>query len=272
MPNALVTGTSSGLGKLTAERFVSLGWTVTGAARNPTGEESFETIALDLADESMIERAAAHVRDRHGRLDALVSNAGHGLLGPWEEMTSREFRDQLEVNLVGTMALCRACLPLLRESGGVIVQVSSVSGQSGEALFGAYNAAKFGLEGASEALAGEVGPQGVRVVIVEPGPFRTPIADKSPQMAGRGATGLYTELWDETDEWLDWFRADAEDPQGAVDAIVAATVPGAPFRIPVGTDAGAGIREHAERIIADVERAEAFLNEFRSGSRGTLPQ
>jgi NAD(P)-dependent dehydrogenase (short-subunit alcohol dehydrogenase family) len=273
MPNALITGTSSGLGKLTAERFVSLGWAVTGAARNPSGEESFETIPLDLADEAMIDRAAAHVRDRHGHLDALVSNAGHGLLGPWEEMTSSELRDQLEVNLVGTMALCRACLPLLRESGGVIVQVSSVSGQSGEALFGAYNAAKFGLEGASEALAGEVGPQGVRVVIVEPGPFRTGIADKSPQMAGRGATALYTELWDETDEWLEWFRAEAEDPQGAVDAIVAAaTVPGAPFRIPVGIDAGAGIREHAERIIADVERAEAFLNDFRSGSRGTLPQ
>jgi NAD(P)-dependent dehydrogenase (short-subunit alcohol dehydrogenase family) len=264
MPIALITGTSSGLGKLTAERLASLGWTVTGAARNPSGEESFETITLDLAHETMIGAAADHMRDRHGRLDALVSNAGYGLLGPWEEMTSREFRDQLEVNLVGTMALCRACLPLLRESRGVIVQVSSVSGQSGEALFGAYNAAKFGLEGASEALAGEVGPQGVRVVIVEPGPFRTGIADKSPQMTGRGTTGLYRELWDETDEWLDWFRTDAEDPQLAVDAIVAAaTVPGAPFRIPVGTDTGKSVREHAERVIDEVEQAEAFLREFR---------
>ena len=100
-------------------------------------------------------------------------------------MTSQELRDQLEVNLVGTMALCRACLPLLREAGGVIVQVSSVSGQEGDSLLGAYNASKFGLEGASEALAGEVEPQGIRVVIVEPGPFRTPIVDRGP--AGGGA-------------------------------------------------------------------------------------
>ena len=268
MPNALITGTSSGLGKLTAERLVALGWAVTGAQRNPTAaanEQRWETIALDLTDEASIEAAAARVRGSNGRLDALVSNAGYGLLGPWEEMTSRELRDQLEVNLVGTMALCRACLPLLREAGGVIVQVSSVSGQDGESLFGAYNASKFGLEGASEALAAEVEPQGIRVVIVEPGPFRTPIADAGPHVAARGSTGRYEVQWRETDEWLDWFRAEAEDPQLAVDAIVAAaTVPGAPFRIPVGTDAGVGVREHAEGVIADVERAEAFLLEFRS--------
>jgi NAD(P)-dependent dehydrogenase (short-subunit alcohol dehydrogenase family) len=268
MSNALVTGTSSGLGKLTAERLVALGWTVTGAQRNPAAaasEQRWETIALDLTDHVSIEAAAGHVRERHGRLDALVSNAGYGFLGPWEEMTSQELRDQLEVNLVGTMALCRACLPLLRESGGVIVQVSSVSGQEGESLFGAYNASKFGLEGASEALAREVEPQGIHVVIVEPGPFRTPIVDKGPHAAARGATGRYEEQWRETDDWLDWFRNEAEDPQLAVDAIVAAaTVPGAPFRIPVGTDAGKWVREHAERVIAEVEQAETFLREFRS--------
>jgi NAD(P)-dependent dehydrogenase (short-subunit alcohol dehydrogenase family) len=264
MPNALITGTSSGLGRLTAERLTAIGWTVTGAQRTPAGNAPWEVLALDLTDQRSIDAVAATVRGRHGRLDALVSNAGYGLLGPWEEMTSQEFRDQLEVNLVGTMALCRACLPLLREAAGVIVQVSSVSGQGGEALFGAYSASKFGLEGASEALAAEVEPQGIRVVIVEPGPFRTQIADTSPVPAGRGSTGLYEEMWRENDEWLDWFRGDAEDPELAVDAIVAAaTVPSAPFRIPVGSDAGAGIREHAEQIIADVERAEAFLREFR---------
>jgi NAD(P)-dependent dehydrogenase (short-subunit alcohol dehydrogenase family) len=267
MPNALVTGTSSGLGELTAKRLLTLGWDVTGASRrssNTSHDDRFETITLDLADQASIAEAAAHVGERHARLDALVSNAGYGLLGPWEEMTSQELRDQLEVNLVGTMALCRACLPLLRDAAGVIVQVSSVSGQEGEALFGAYSASKFGLEGASEALAAEVERQGIRVVIVEPGPFRTEIADKSPVPAGRGSTGLYEEMWRENDEWLDWFRGDAEDPELAVDAIVAAaTVPGAPFRIPVGTGAGMGVREHAERIIADVERAEAFLRDFR---------
>jgi hypothetical protein len=85
-------------------------------------------------------------------------------------------------------------------------------------------------------------------------------------VAARGSTGRYEEQWRENDEWIDWFRTDAEDPQLAVDAIVAAaTVPGAPFRIPVGTDAGKWVREHAERVIADVERAETFLRDFRSG-------
>ena len=260
MPNALITGTSSGLGKLTAERLVALGWAVTGAQRNPAAaanEQRWETIALDLTDEASIEASAAHVRGSNGRLDALVSNAGYGLLGPWEEMTSRELRDQLEVNLVGTMALCRACLPLLREAGGVIVQVSSVSGQDGESLFGAYNASKFGLE--HEALAR------VSAGVSCTRPVPPPIADAGPHVAARGSTGRYEEQWRETDEWLDWFRTEAEDPQLAVDAIVAAaTVPGAPFRIPVGTDAGRGVREHAEGVIADVERAEAFLLEFRS--------
>src|SRR6266480_4588952 len=106
MPHALITGTSSGLGKLTAERLVALGWTVTGAQRRAaaaTDADRWETIAVDLTDQASIDAAHALVRDRLGRLDALISNAGYGLLGPWEEMTSHELREQLEVNLVGTM-------------------------------------------------------------------------------------------------------------------------------------------------------------------------
>jgi NAD(P)-dependent dehydrogenase (short-subunit alcohol dehydrogenase family) len=269
MPHALVTGTSSGLGALTAERLVGLGWAVTGTARRPPESPGagWEVLALDLTDEASIESVAARLAEAPGRLDALVSNAGFAMLGPWEEMTSREFRDQLEVNLVGTMALCRACLPMLRASGGVVVQISSIGGQWGSSLFGPYNASKFGLEGATEALAEEVAPDGIRVVIVEPGPFRTPIIERVPAVEGRGSTGRYGTMWVELDEWMEWFRGEAEDPQQAVDAIVAAaTVPGAPFRIPVGTGAGADIREHAEGIIADVDRAEAFLRGFREGT------
>jgi NAD(P)-dependent dehydrogenase (short-subunit alcohol dehydrogenase family) len=269
MPHALVTGTAAGFGKLTAERLVGLGWTVTGAMRNPSraaDESRWETIELDLTDETTIVAAAAHVGERSGRLDALISNAGHALFGPWEEMTSQELRDQLEVNLVGTMALCRACLPWLREASGVIVQVSSVSGQSGEALAGAYNASKFGLEGASEALRDEIKPHGVRVVLVEPGPFRTTILQTSPQVAAKGSTGRYQDEWRETDEWSHWLGTGSEDPERAVDAIVAATtMPDAPFRIPVGEEAGTWVREHAEEIIADVARAEEFVLGFRQG-------
>ena len=114
MPNALVTGTSSGLGLLAAEGLVERGWTVTGAMRNrsrATAETRWETLELDLTETSTIDATSAHIGERYGRLDALVSNAGSYFGGPWEEMTSEELRDVLEVNLVGTMALVRACLP-----------------------------------------------------------------------------------------------------------------------------------------------------------------
>ena len=269
MPHALVTGTSTGFGLLATQRLVELGWTVTGAMRDASraaDETRWETVELDLTDQATIDATAAHIGELHGRLDALVSNAGFYFGGPWEEMTSEELRSVLEVNLVGTMALARACLPWLRAAGGVIVQVSSISGQVGEALSGAYNASKFALEGASESLAAELEPQGIRVVLVEPGPFRTTIVDRGPEVGARGSTGLYEERWREDDEWATWFRTEAEDPQIAADAIVAAaTVPGAPFRIPVGIDAGQWVRDHAEGVIADVARAEEFLRAFRDG-------
>jgi NAD(P)-dependent dehydrogenase (short-subunit alcohol dehydrogenase family) len=256
---------------LTAARLAGLGWTVTGGMRDPAraaGETRWETVELDLTDETTIEAAVAHIAETHARLDALISNAGYGLFGPWEEMTSDELRHQLEVNLVGTMTLCRMCVPLLRDAGGVIVQVSSVSGQIGEELAGAYNASKFGLEGASEALRAELASQGVRVVIVEPGPFRTEIGRKSPQVAAKGSTGRYDASWKETDDWVAWLGSDSEDPERAVDAIVAAaTRPDAPFRIPVGQETGGWVREHAEGVLADVAAAEAFLASYR----GALP-
>ncbi len=161
--------------------------------------------------------------------------------------------------------LCRACLPWLRVAGGAIVQVSSVAGQSGDELFGPYNASKFGLEGATEALRLEVEPQGIRVVIVEPGPFRTTIVESSPRIAARGSSGRYEKEWQELDEWTHWLATESPEAGEAVDAIVAAVIdPSAPFRIPVGEDAGNGIREHAEEVIADVARTEEFLRSHRS--------
>ena len=263
MPHALITGTSSGFGLLTAERLTDLGWTVTGAMRNPArakDETRWETVEIDLTQDDSIEAVAAHVGERYGRLDALVSNAGFGVLGPWEEVAAHELRHQLEVNLVGTIMLCRACLPWLRVAGGAIVQVSSVAGQSGDELFGPYNASKFGLEGATEALRLEVEPQGIRCVIVEPGPFRTTIVESSPRIAARGSSGRYQKEWQELDEWVHWLATESPEAGEAVDAIVAAVIdPAAPFRIPVGEDAAEGVREHAEGVIADVARSEEFL-------------
>jgi NAD(P)-dependent dehydrogenase (short-subunit alcohol dehydrogenase family) len=194
-------------------------------------------------------------------LDALVNNAGIATAGPWEEITPVELRRILDINVVGAMAVTRACLPALRAGGGgVVVNVSSVSGQAGDPLMGPYNASKFALEGASEALRAELKPFGVRVHLVEPGPFRTPISAAHEAAAARGAAGVYAAQWSAVDDWLAWHAESSADPAECIAAIVGAVQRGdAPFRIPVGTGIADVVRRHAEKVAESATRAEEFL-------------
>lgn len=214
-PTALVTGTSSGLGRRTAERLTEAGWRVLGTLREEVPGLPFETVRCDVTDDHAVQALGREVLERWGRLDALVNNAGAALVGPVEELTPDEMRWQLDVNLVAPLALVRACLPALRPAGGVVVQVSSVSGVVSDGLFSMYNASKRGLEGASEALAQEVAPHGVRVVIVEPGAFNTGIASRGRQAAARGTTGLYAAGWQDLDAWRSWHGSEAPTPRSA---------------------------------------------------------
>jgi len=268
MPRALVTGTSSGLGAGVAGRLVELGWDVIGTMRRAPapGAVPWEVALADVTVEDDVVALGQRVAARAGGLDALVNNAGTATIGPFEEMTSAELRAQLEVNLVAPMALVRACLPALRAARGVVVQVSSVSGQNGSALFGAYNASKWGLEGASEALAEEVAPDGVRVVIVEPGPFRTAISSTGPHVAAKGRQDRYTAVWREVDDWLAWHAASSPDASECVEAIVAAaTRADVPFRIPVGDGVAEAVREHAQAVSEQTVAAEQLLGPLKAG-------
>jgi NAD(P)-dependent dehydrogenase (short-subunit alcohol dehydrogenase family) len=257
---ALVTGTSSGLGRAVAERLVELGWEVIGTVRGNGTELAFETVHCDVTDDDAVARLGQYVFERWGRLDALVNNAGISLTGPMEELDPKEVRSILDVNLVAPMALARACLPALRAASGVIIQISSVGGYSSSELFGAYQASKFGLEGASEALQEEVSGQNVRVVLIEPGAFRTEIAVKGIQAGAKGSTGLYESSWVEVDAWLQWHASAGPDPAECVAAIVgAATLRDAPFRIPVGEDICEELRRKGREMIAQADAAEAFL-------------
>jgi len=265
MPESLsrtvvVTGTSSGLGRGVAERLVALGWDVLGTVRGDVAGLPFDTVRCDVTDDDAVTRLGHEVLERWVRLDALVNNAGLALTGPIEELEPAELRRQLDVNLVAPLALVRACLPALRAASGVVVQVSSVAGYSADGLWAPYNASKFGLEGASEALAAEVASQGVRVVLVEPGAFRTDIAKKSPQVAGKGTTGLYEPEWRELDTWLDWHASTSPNAEPCIDAIVGAvTRPDAPFRIPVGEGIAEELRRKGEELVTQATAAEAFL-------------
>ena len=263
MPRVLITGTSSGLGRGVAQGLLERGWDVLGTVRDTAKSAAvpFETVALDVTDEDAVSLLGREILSRWGRLDALVNNAGHLINGPVEELRAEELLRQLDVNIVGAASLTRAMLPALRAGRGVVVQVSSVAGQIGYPLFGAYNASKFGLEGLTEALAEEVAAQGVRVVLVEPSEFRTDISSKGAYVADRGASGVYTEQWREQDEWTDWMRSDsAPDPVACIDAIVGAVVrEDAPMRIAVGDGTAGAVREHAREVIAQMDASEAFL-------------
>ena len=258
MAVAVVTGTSSGLGHGVAAALTSLGWDVLGTVLPGVDVDvPWRTIELDVTDDD----AVAALRDVVGdRVDALVNNAGIALAGPWEEVVPTELRRILDVNVVGAMAVTRACLPALRVAHGVIVNVSSVSGQAGDPLMGPYNASKFALEGASEALRAELKPFGVRVHVVEPGPFRTPISRAGEAAAARGEAGVYDAHWATIDDWMAWHAASSADPQVCIDAIVGAVLrDDAPFRIPVGDGIAEVVRRHAAKVADSATRAETWL-------------
>jgi NAD(P)-dependent dehydrogenase (short-subunit alcohol dehydrogenase family) len=262
MPSVLITGTSSGLGRGVAQRLHDLGWDVLGTVLQRADEDllPWSTVVVDVTDDDAVEALGLVVHERFGRLDALVNNAGIAMTGPWEELTPDELRLSLGVNLVGAMAVTRACLPALRAAQGVVVNVSSVSGQAGDPLMGPYNASKFGLEGASEALRQELRPFGVRVHLVEPGPFRTPISAASPTAAARDASGVYAEHWKVVDDWLSWHAASSAHPEPCIAAIVGAvTRDDAPFRIPVGDGIADVVRKHAAAVTRQADAADAWL-------------
>jgi NAD(P)-dependent dehydrogenase (short-subunit alcohol dehydrogenase family) len=136
--------------------------------------DRMRTLELDITDLSRIDAAVAEALTWQGRIDVLVNNAGRGMVGAVEATTDRELRDLMDLHFFGPAALTRAVLPHLRARGsGAIVQLTSMGGRLSFPGVGGYSATKFALEGWSEALAAEVAPFGVRVLIVEPGAFRT---------------------------------------------------------------------------------------------------
>ncbi len=177
-----ITGASSGFGRAIAQAALAAGDTVVAAARRPdamadlvdSAPDRVTALQLDVTDPDRIDAAVGDVLDRHGRIDVLVNNAGRGVIGAVEETTNDELRELMDLHFFGPAALTRAVLPHMRERGsGAIVQMSSMGGRFTCPGAGAYSATKFALEGWSEALAKEVDQFGIRVVIVEPGAFRT---------------------------------------------------------------------------------------------------
>ncbi|MES9538841.1 oxidoreductase [Actinomadura sp. NPDC000600] len=260
----LITGASRGLGRHLTEAVLAAGDQVVATARRPEQlddvvarfGERVRAVALDVTDPAAAVGAVKEATGAFGRLDVVVNNAGYANSAPIEEMAEEDFRAQVETNLFGVVNVTRAALPVLREQrSGVFVQVSSIGGRvGGTPGMGAYQTAKFAVEGFSEVLANEAAPFGVKVVIVEPGAFRTDWQGSSMRLhpvgpdyeESVGAINRYRQANDGTQPG---------DPARAAQAVI--DVVGAddpPRRLLLGSDALASARRSAEARAAETEQ------------------
>jgi NAD(P)-dependent dehydrogenase (short-subunit alcohol dehydrogenase family) len=177
-----ITGTSKGFGRIWAQAALDRGDRVVATARdvetladlNDVYGDAVLTLALDVIDKPAVDAAIVAGHERFGRLDVVVNNAGYGLFGAIEEVSEEQARAQIETNLFGALWVTKAALPILREQGsGHIIQVSSIGGVQAFPTIGLYHASKWGLEGFSQSLAGEVAGFGIHVTIVEPTGYTT---------------------------------------------------------------------------------------------------
>ena len=239
-----ITGCSSGLGRELTEAVLRAGDRCAATSRNASALSDLVerypgrllALALDVGDPAQREQAVAAAEAAFGRIDVLVNNAGFGYLAAVEEGVEGDVRALFEVNVFAPMALIRRVLPGLRAQGrGTIVNISSVAGVVANAGSGYYASSKFALEGISEALAKEVGPLGIRVVIVEPGPFRTDFYGGYLRAAARPIEAYAVTSGIRRSKLEASHGRQPGDPRRAAEAIVRiAKSPNPPLRLPLG--------------------------------------
>ncbi len=256
----LVTGANSGFGRAVVEAAVAAGDVAVATARSTAPLEDvvarhpdqIDPVELDVTDQARIATVVENTVRRHGGIDVLVNNAGRTHVGAVEETTDAELRSLFEVHFFGPAALVRAVLPHMRARGsGAIVQLSSMGGQMSFAGFSAYSATKFALEGLSEALADETKPFGVKVLIVEPGAFRTGLFAANSESA---PSETYADSVGQTRAMIQTGNgAQPGDPAKAAAAILKAldTEP-TPLRLPLGSDAVDAITAHLDFVRDDL--------------------
>lgn len=268
-----ITGISSGLGKAIAQAAMEQGDYVIGTFRQMAQVDAFNerhqhlafAMKMDLGKPADIDKALGLVKEKFGKVDVLVNNAGYGLAGAIEETDMQEARALFEANFFGALRLTQAFLPLLRQQkSGHIIQISSHGGFKALAGFGIYNASKFALEGFSEALAQEVAPLGIKVTIVEPGPFRTNFAGKGFKLA-RQIIADYAPTSGHFRERIKGVDGKQEgDPEKAAKAIFELSrLEAPPLRLPLGKAALASLASKIESVQRDMDN-------FRHIAEGTV--
>jgi NAD(P)-dependent dehydrogenase (short-subunit alcohol dehydrogenase family) len=261
-----VTGAGRGMGVDIANAALAAGHAVVATGRNPEkvssvlgAHDDLIVAALDVTDPASAEAAMQAGVDRFGRVDVLVNNAGNFNAGFFEELSSEEFRAQIETTLFGPVNVTRAALPVMRaQRSGLVVTISSTAGIVGGEFLTAYAASKFGVEGWMESLAPEVAPFGIRTMLVEPGFFRTELLTPESTKYAESSIADYAERTEQTvTAWMSMNGRQGGDPAKLADALVhLAALDEPPLRFPAGADAVATFENRAKLLLelADANR------------------
>jgi NAD(P)-dependent dehydrogenase (short-subunit alcohol dehydrogenase family) len=266
-PVWFITGCSTGFGRELSKILLSRGYRVVVTARDAAKvrdmvapyPETALALSLDVEKGDQIEAAASAAHKKFGRIDVLVNNAGYGYLSAIEEGDDADVRAMFEANVFGLAHMTRAVLPHMRAQGsGHIVNLSSMGGVAGFQGVGYYNATKFAVEGLSEALAKEVAPLGIKVLIVEPGPFRTDWAGRSLKTPKRPIEAYADTAIARRKATQSYSGTQAGDPVRGGEAIIK-TVESAnpPLRLVLGAIALGAIRTKLDEMRKEIDAHEA---------------
>ncbi|MDX3075398.1 oxidoreductase [Streptomyces sp. MI02-7b] len=262
----LITGCSTGFGREIALAALAAGDRVMATARRPealadleqAGGDRVGSVALDVTDPASVQAAVKATQAVFGRIDVLVNNAGFTMLGAVEETSMDQLRSLMEVNFFGMAEVTKAVVPMMREQGsGTIVQMSSQGGRMTHPGLGGYDASKHAVEALSESLSSELAPLGIRVLIVEPGMFRTKItknmvlAPENPAYAATSGGLRQMVAGVEGNEPGDPAKAAA-----AILEVLDAEHP--PLRLVLGGDAVDAMREHHQALLSDMVTWDAL--------------
>jgi NAD(P)-dependent dehydrogenase (short-subunit alcohol dehydrogenase family) len=266
-PVWLITGCSTGFGRELAKLVLARGWRAVVTARNPAQladiaqghAERALVLPLDVTQRQQIDDAVAQARQRFGRIDVLVNNAGYGYLAAIEEGEDDAVRAMFETNVFGLIDMTKAVLPIMREQrSGLIVNVSSIGGLTSFAATGYYHGTKYAVEGLSESLAAEVKPLGIDVLIVEPGPFRTNWAGPSIKQSATRIDAYAETAGERRKQTEARSGSQAGDPVRGAQAIIdAALSDNPPLRLLLGQTALDLARKKLEVMRQDFDAWEA---------------
>ncbi|HEX2604464.1 MAG TPA: oxidoreductase [Oxalicibacterium sp.] len=263
-PVWFITGCSTGFGRELARHTLSLGYRTVVTARNTKQVEDLVAgreaqalvLPLDVTVPEQVTAAVDAAVEKFGRIDVLVNNAGIGYFGSFEESNLDAARRMFEINVWGLTQMTRAVLPIMRKQrSGHIVNISSMSGIASFPAVSFYNGSKFAVEGLSESLAQEVAPLGIKVLIVEPGPFRTDWAGRSADEAPVEIADYDATAGARMRTMRGYSGKQPGDPQRAA-AIIVQTVesPNPPLRLLLGKMALGVARSKLEAMRKDFEQ------------------